>query len=555
MGGITDKSVEIQLGCGLMAAFFQRGNCKQIKSVSQISNKSSTKKLAKPPSITLRNSISHDRKHVRRSTSDGTRSSSKKQSSNFSSTNKMSQVVNLAPNTQNLRRVRAFTSSDLSPTVINHQKSNMNGTINRASSTGNIMLLGQRIQNRSSDQKSTLQKGRVLMGNIVRQPNLRSYMLNQLDPDVLKSMGNEQYRQGRFEEAMALYNQAIAINPKNACYYSNKSAALMNLNRLIEAMIECREAIRLDPFYHNAQYRLARLYLRLGEAEKAIDHYEKSGPKVYKRDIAEAQDLKRIICNCIEAHRLKDYSILLNESHNALFSGADSAPQIFAMRAEALMKLYRHEEAYTTIQKGPNFKTELYTRLFGSTKTAYLIIIRAQVYALVGRFDDGITAAQEAAKLDLSNEIITIFRRIKGLASARIKGNKLFKESKYIEACSMYTEGLEQDPYNSVLLFNRATCRFKLGQFEKAVEDCSTAIVLRPSYTKARLRRANCYMKFERWEAAIQEFEMLLQEKQGDEEVKRALLDAKIQLERERDEDQKQRKLCNGSNLVSVTSN
>lgn len=165
------------------------------------------------------------------------------------------------------------------------------------------------------------------------------------------------------------------------------------------------------------------------------------------------------------------------------------------MRAEALMKLYRHEEAYTIIQKGPNFTTELCTRLFGSAKTAYLLIIRAQIYTLVGRFDDGIALAQEAAKLDLSNHIIAILRRIKGLAAARVKGNELFKGSKYTEACSMYTEGLEQDPYNSVLLFNRAACRFKLGQFEKAVEDCTAALVLRPSYTKARFRRADCYVK------------------------------------------------------------
>ncbi|MCD7469706.1 hypothetical protein HAX54_008871 [Datura stramonium] len=566
MAEIADKSVEIQLGCGLVAAIFQRGNSKPIKQpVSQITNKSSTKKLANPPpktpSITPRNSISHDRKHVGRSKSDGTRISSKQQSSNSSSTlKKMSQVVNLAPNTQNLRRQPTFTSSDLSATVISHRKSNANGTLSRASSTGNIMLLGhlgnlkqQRIHNGSSDQKTIPQKNTVLMGNILRS---RSHVLNKLDPDVLKSMGNEHYRHGRFEEAMALYNQAIAINPKNACYYSNKSAALMSSNRLIEAVIECREAIRLDPYYHNAQYRLARLYLRLGDAEKALNHYEKSGPKVDTRDVAEAQNLKRIICNCIEARRLRDYSTLLKESQNALSSGADSAPQIFAMRAEALMKLHRHEEAYTTIQKGPNFNTDHCTRLFGSTKTAYLLIIRAQVYTLVGRFDDGITAAQEAAKLDPSNEIITILSLIKGLASARVKGNELFKESKYIEACSTYTEGLEQDPYNSVLLFNRAACRFKLGQFEKAVEDCTAALVLRPSYTKARFRRADCYMKLERWEAAIQEFEMLLQEKQGDEEVKRALLDAKIQLERERDEDQKQRMLCNGSsNLVLVSSN
>lgn len=537
MAEIGDKSVEIQLGCGLVAAIFQRGNCKPIK--RSIPQEKLTKPQQKPPSITLRNSFSD-----RRSTSDGTRTSSKK---------KMSQVVNLAPNTQNLRRQTTFPSSDLSASLINHQKSNANGTLNRASTTGNIMLLGQlgnlkqqkRMQNVSIDQKSILQKGRVLMGNIV----------NKLDPDVLKSMGNEHYKHGRFEQAIALYNQAIAINPKNACYYSNKSAALLSLDRLIEAVIECSQAIRLDPFYYNAQYRLARLYLRLGEAAKALNYFEKSGPKVDRRDISEAQALKRIICNCIEAHRANDYITLLNVSQNALSSGADSAPQIIAMRAEALMKLQRHEEAYTVIQKGPNLKTSHGIRVFGSAKTAYLLIIRAQVYTLVGRFDDGISLAQESAKLDISNEIIMILRRIQGVASARLKGNELFKESKYTEACCMYTEGLEQDPYNSVLLFNRAACRFRLRQFEKSVEDCTAALVLRPSYAKARLRRADCYVKLERWKAAIQEFEMLLQEKLGGEEVKRALIDAKIQLVREREEDQKQRKLCNGSNLVLVNSN
>ena len=69
------------------------------------------------------------------------------------------------------------------------------------------------------------------------------------------------------------------------------------------------------------------------------------------------------------------------------------------------------------------------------------------------------------------------------------------KKTKFSEASVAYGEGLEHDPYNSVLLCNRAACRSKLGQFEKAVEDCNASLSLRPSYSKARLRRADCNAK------------------------------------------------------------
>lgn len=81
------------------------------------------------------------------------------------------------------------------------------------------------------------------------------------------------------------------------------------------------------------------------------------------------------------------------------------------------------------------------------------------------------------------------------MASARLRGNLLFKASKYKEACYAYSEGLEHEAYNSVLLCNRAACRSKLGQYEKAVEDCTAALIVMPSYSKARLRRADCNAK------------------------------------------------------------
>jgi len=88
-----------------------------------------------------------------------------------------------------------------------------------------------------------------------------------------------------------------------------------------------------------------------------------------------------------------------------------------------------------------------------------------------------------------------VLRKARAVSAARAKGTELFKASRFSEACVAYGEGLEHDPYNSVLLCNRAACRSKLGLFEKAVEDCNAALHVRPSYTKARLRRADCNAK------------------------------------------------------------
>lgn len=59
--------------------------------------------------------------------------------------------------------------------------------------------------------------------------------------------------------------------------------------------------------------------------------------------------------------------------------------------------------------------------------------------------------------------------------------------------------------------------------------------------------------QLERWEASIQDYEMLIRESPADEEIGRALFEAKIQLKKQRGEDTKDLKF--GSNLVFISSN
>jgi tetratricopeptide (TPR) repeat protein len=84
---------------------------------------------------------------------------------------------------------------------------------------------------------------------------------------------------------------------------------------------------------------------------------------------------------------------------------------------------------------------------------------------------------------------------VKSVARARSLGNEMFNSGKFLEASLAYGEGLRQDPSNPVLYCNRAACRYKLGQWEKSIEDCNEALRIQPNYTKALLRRAASYAK------------------------------------------------------------
>lgn len=88
-----------------------------------------------------------------------------------------------------------------------------------------------------------------------------------------------------------------------------------------------------------------------------------------------------------------------------------------------------------------------------------------------------------------------VLRRAQAVTTARSKGNDFFKAGRFQEACAAYGEGLDHDSRNSVLLCNRATCLSKMGQFDRAVEDSTVALNVRPGYAKARLRRADCNAK------------------------------------------------------------
>ncbi|KAI4966419.1 TPR repeat-containing thioredoxin TTL4-like [Hordeum vulgare subsp. vulgare] len=376
------------------------------------------------------------------------------------------------------------------------------------------------------------------MGNIVSKPadQLCRALSHRTDPEKLKEMGNEEYREGHYAEAVALYDQAIMMDPTRPAYWSNKAAALAALGRLIDAVADCKEAVRIDPSYGRAHHRLGGLYLRLGEPDKAINYLKQSPVDSVSADVSRAQSVKGRIAKCTDARKVRDWITVLQESQAAVSDGADCAPQVMALQAEALLKLQRHDEADSALRGALRFGVDESAKTFGTTAHAYVLMVRAQVDMAAGRLEEAVATAQTACELDPgSRETANVHRRAKVVASARQRGNDLFKASRFAEACAAYSEGLDKGEGGSaVLLCNRAACHAKLGRHEKAVEDCNGALAVRPGYSKARLRRADCNVKLERWEASLRDYQVLIQELPENEDVKKALAEVEVKLKSQR---------------------
>ncbi|KAI3767785.1 hypothetical protein L2E82_18189 [Cichorium intybus] len=429
------------------------------------------------------------------------------------------------------------TIEDLETMIDNHQRSIDAGNLKVYGNLGNLRQ-GNR---KTVKEEPSFPSGKGNISNTPRKEgrtpvNPTSYcraLSTRMDPEQLKIMGNEDYKNGRFAEALSLYDAAISIDPEKASYRSNKSAALTALGKLLEAVFEAREAIRIEPFYQRAHNRLATLYLRLGEPDKTIRHYKQAGSEAEPDLLTKAQNLQVHVNRCNEAKKQRDWNTMLKEIDLAISAGADSALQLYTMKAEVLFKLHRHQEADQVLSNAPKFDVDDCTKFYGPTIHANLLVIRAQVDLAAGRIDDALEASQLAAKMDSNNKDVNMtVRRIRAVMGARSTGNDLFKASNYTNALIAYGEGLDHDPFNSVLLCNRAACRTKLGQFEKAVEDCTMALNIRPSYRKARLRRADCNAKLGKWQASMEDYEVLTREAPEDEEVSRALREAKEHLKR-----------------------
>lgn len=88
--------------------------------------------------------------------------------------------------------------------------------------------------------------------------------------------GNRLYRQGRYQDAIALYQSALALQPDSLKARNNLGIAYMQLAMDDRAAATFEEILRLDSTYGIAYYNLACVHARAGNVAGAADYLQRA---------------------------------------------------------------------------------------------------------------------------------------------------------------------------------------------------------------------------------------------------------------------------------------
>ncbi|XP_059289013.1 uncharacterized protein LOC132042513 [Lycium ferocissimum] len=94
-----------------------------------------------------------------------------------------------------------------------------------------------------------------------------------IDANSEKELGNELFKQKKFNEAIDCYSRSIALSP-TAVAYANRAMAYLKIKRFQKAENDCTEALNLDDRYIKAYSRRSTARKQVGKLKESIEDVE-----------------------------------------------------------------------------------------------------------------------------------------------------------------------------------------------------------------------------------------------------------------------------------------
>nr|VFJ60049.1 MAG: Tetratricopeptide (TPR) repeat [Candidatus Kentron sp. DK] len=259
------------------------------------------------------------------------------------------------------------------------------------------------------------------------------------EPDSAESwfyLGVAQYDAGRYQEALASFDKALALQPDDADAWSNRGAALNELGHHREALASCDKALALQPDDAAAWGNRGNALVGLGRHQEALESYDKA--LALQPDDATAWNNRGNALNELGRHQEA-----LDSCDKALALRPDDAAA-WHNRGVALRKLGHHQEALESYDKAlalqPDYAAAWNSR--GAVLTDHL-----------SRYEEGLESFHKALALQPDYAL-----------AWRNRGNALHSLGRYPEALASYDKALALRPDDAAAWHNRGVAHQRLGQ-------------------------------------------------------------------------------------------
>ncbi|MEQ9623550.1 tetratricopeptide repeat protein [Coleofasciculus chthonoplastes] len=172
------------------------------------------------------------------------------------------------------------------------------------------------------------------------------------DAEFWFNQGVTLYELGRYEEALASYDQAISLQPDFYQAWGNRGGALSELGRNEEALTSYDQAISLQPDYYKTWENRGIVLSELGRYEEALASYDQA--------ISLQPDFYQAWSNRgVELDKLGRHEEAL-ASYDQAISLQPDFYQAWSNRGVELDKLGRHEEALASYDQAISLQPDFY---------------------------------------------------------------------------------------------------------------------------------------------------------------------------------------------------
>jgi tetratricopeptide (TPR) repeat protein len=266
----------------------------------------------------------------------------------------------------------------------------------------------------------------------------------------------------------SVWSTAIAGYPNNPRSHSNLGYVLAADGRLPEAMAEYREALRIHPYFADAQNNLGAAYFQLGDLPASITHYREAlriDPKMAGAHYNLGNSLVRV--GQVD-EGLSEFQVSLQLDPNS--------PEAHYNFATSLVQIGRLDEAIPEYLAALAIRPD-YTDARNNLATAYLQL---------GRTDDAVAQYRQALAADGDS------------ATAHFNlANILVQRGQLDEALTHYRRALAIDPKYAKAHCNLGSALVQLNRFTEAEAEYREALRINPRLAEARdnLARVEAYLR------------------------------------------------------------